>query len=463
MSRLGKLPAARALGGLPIFWQTLLLLFASLIVSQAVSIALLLSLPPQRPDFNRLGDIAEALDPTLRDRGRREGPERGARERALIITHSPAAPAPSHGMVSETRFAAMLADTLGVPIAHVRFYFEADQRGPWFDRPRRSERLVPMRRGEPIFFNTVLAGLDTGDGWRVVRTKPRPPIGIWERRVLLWFGISALVLLPFAWLFARRLTRPISRFAASADRMSGDPLAPRVLEEGPAELRTTAHALNRMQDRLSDYLAERTAMIGAIAHDLRTPLARIAFRIEAAPDEVRDKVQADIEQMRAMIAATIGFVKGTGEPLQRAPIDLDAMLRTVVAEEQDMGRAVALGDTVKARIMGDRVALGRLLQNLIDNGVTYGSPVTLALRREGDRAIVTVADRGPGLKPELLDRVFQPFERGDPSRNRETGGIGLGLTIARAIARDHGGTLMLRNGDGGGLEAIAAFPVAAHG
>lgn len=441
--------------GVPIFWQTLLLLLTSLIVTQLVSLAMLLSLDPPRPDFNRLGDIADALYSTPRGHGE----QRGNRERALIVQLSERPPDPDRHMTTDPRFVEQLARRLEAEPGHVRLWFESDQRGGMFDGARRRDRLVPMRRGEPIFFNTVIAALDTGHGWRVVRTAPRPWIGAWQKRTLLWFGISALMLLPFAWFFARRLTRPISRFAEAADRMGADPLAPRVPEEGPSELRTTAHALNQMQDRLADYLSERTAMIGAIAHDLRTPLARIAFRIEAAPDAVRDKVQADIEQMRAMIAATIGFVKGASRPVERTEVNLSAMLERLVAEEQEIGRSVTAGPIAATMIVGDRLSLARLFQNLIDNGITYGGGVTVSLDQADGQARVSIADRGPGLAPEMLDRVFHPFERGDPSRSRETGGIGLGLTIARSIAQDHGGTLTLHNRDGGGLIAIAAFPL----
>ncbi|PTQ08550.1 two-component sensor histidine kinase [Sphingomonas oleivorans] len=440
-------------GALPIFWQTLLLLFASLIVSQAVALTLLLSLDPPRPDFNRLSDVADALVQRMPD----GGGER-QRERRLEAVLQPTEPLPSDEMVSEPRFTRRLARRMEVDPARVRLYFEPDQRGGFPFRSHR-HRMVPLRRGEPIFFNRVVAGLRTIDGgWRVVQTPPKPLIAPWQRGLILWFAVGAVALLPFAWLFARAISRPIRSFARAADRLGADPQAPSVPEEGPAELRMTAHALNRMQERLAQYVSERTAMIGAIAHDLRTPLARIAFRIEAAPEPVREKVQADIEQMRAMIAATIGFVRHSARPTDRRPLDLAALLRSIVEQDRDMGRDVSFSGEGPLMIAGDPLTLGRLFQNLIDNGVTYGGAVVIHAFQEGSRAIVTVADRGPGLLEELLDRVFQPFERADPSRNRETGGIGLGLTIARAIAEDHGGTLTLANRPGGGLEARCSFP-----
>ncbi|HWW65772.1 MAG TPA: ATP-binding protein [Sphingomonadaceae bacterium] len=443
------------LRGLPVFWHTLLLLLASLIASQMVSIAMLLSLPAPRPDFNRLSDIADTLA------GQTGDPRHDSRERALLVRWSPTPPVPGDQMTSEPRFAARLAQRIGVSPTRVLLFYEPDQRASFpFRDSRRPERMVPMRRGEPLFFNTVIAALHVDGGWRVVQTPPRPIVSTWQKRLILWFGVSALVLLPFAWIFARALTRPIRSFAEAADRMGGDPLAPRIPEQGPAELRTAAHALNRMQQRLADYVAERTAMIGAIAHDLRTPLTRIAFRIEAAPEAVRDKVQNDVEQMRAMIAATIGFVRGSvthGDEV--GDVHLDRLLRRLVAEEHDMGRRVTAGPMAQIVIRGDPVSLARLFQNLIDNGIAYGSEVVVSLAREGHEAVARVCDRGPGLPEEKIEKLFQPFERGDPSRSRETGGIGLGLTIARGIAGEHGGTLTLHNRSGGGIEAICRFPL----
>lgn len=454
------------LRSLPIFWQTLLLLLASLIVSQAVSVALLLSLPAPRPDFNRLSDIAETLRAGgaqdgggQQDGGGPQNGQRDRRERALVVRDSATPPDPGDGMTSDPRFTFRLAARIGVDPSRVLLFYEPDQRAAFpFRDGRERDHMVPLRRGEPLFFNKVVAALHVGPGWRIVETPPPPLITPWQKRLIIWFWVSALVLVPFAWFFARAITRPIRRFAEAADRMGADPLGPRAPDEGPAELRMTAYAFNRMQERIADYVSERTAMIGAIAHDLRTPLARIAFRIEAAPEAMRDKVQADIEQMRAMIAATIGFVRGTGDAGQRGEVDLTGLLARLVAEESEMGRPVRAGPMAPVSISGDRVALARLFQNLVDNGVAYGGEVCVSLALEGGEAVMRVSDRGPGLPENMIEKIFHPFERGDPSRSRETGGIGLGLTIARSIARDHGGTLVLRNREGGGIEAICRFP-----
>jgi signal transduction histidine kinase len=440
---------------IPIFWQTLLLLFAAVFAVQFFSIAIFLSQPIPRADFNRLSDIAETLagrriDRTihvmvLRHRNRDEprlmppsapdtpllGPGRAPRERALHVTFAKTEPVPLPGMIANPQFSRRLAALMEVDPATVRLYYEPDQHSnvPWIHRRNQGDVLI--RRGEPIFFDLVIAGVRTPEGWRVVQTPPRAWLAPWQRRMLIFFLLSAVALTPLAWLFARRLTRPIRRIAQAADRMGGNPHAPPIAEDGPSELRRTAHALNRMQDRLSAYLAERTNMIGAIAHDLRTPLARIAFRIEGAPEDVRQKVQGDIEQMRAMIAATISFVRDTTRITAMQPVAFDAVLADLAAAEQEQGHKVSVAALAPLTIMGDISALRRMVQNLIDNGVAYGGEVELSLSAVDGEAELRVSDRGPGLPEAALEAMFKPFERGEPSRNRTTGGIGLGLSIAR--------------------------------
>jgi signal transduction histidine kinase len=460
--------------GVPIFWQTLMLLIAGVAVVQLVSIATFLSLPPPRPDYNRLTDIAEALSgrkldrlpmphmrgwgPVAADSGQMLRIDHPSRERALAVSIAPAPPMGDPNMISVAGFTERLADQIGVPVDHVRLFFEPDQHSnvPFHAR---IEHEIVVRRGEPIFFDTVVAGLRVGNDWRVVRTPPRDWLAPWQKRILLLFLLSALAVIPAAWLFARRLTRPIRRIADAADRMGANPQAPSIAEEGPAELRVTAHALNRMQERLSAYLSERTNMIGAIAHDLRTPLARIAFRIEAAPDDMREKIQADIEQMRSMIAATISFVRNTGRIASVERISLGALLQGIVADEQELGRPVTAGVFASIHVLGDKTALCRLFQNLVDNAVAYGGNAEIGLAAVDQKAGIRISDRGPGLSDDMLETMFKPFERGDPSRNRTTGGIGLGLSIARAIAQEHGGSLVLKAREGGGITALCCLPI----
>lgn len=440
-------------GRWPVFWQTLGLLLLSLTIVQAVGTGILFVLPPPRPDFNRLSDVAAALSGT---QARGEWQER---EKALRTGTQPAQPEVPHGLVSEAAFTRMLAARLSTPETGVRLYFQPD--AGWVAWARRCQTCVPMRQREPFFFGRLIAAYQTPAGWRVAATPPALFISEWQRRILIWFTAGAVAMVPLAWVFARAISRQIRRFADAADRLGTDPNAPPVREQGAAELRVAARALNRLQQRVTDYLSERTAMIGAIAHDLRTPLARVAFRIEAAPEPMREKVLADVDQMRAMISATMAFMRSVSTPIERATVDLGNLITAIVEQDRDLGRPVTLGGLTPALVNGDPLGLERLVQNLIGNAISYAGAVEVSLERAGNQAQLRVADRGPGLAPDMLERVFQPFARGEPSRNRETGGIGLGLTIARSVAEDHGGRLTLANRPGGGLEALLRLPLVA--
>lgn len=436
--------------GLSLFAQTMLLLLLALLLTQAVSVAMILFRPPPRPDVHSLSEVGDALAGRAR-----------SRPTDLLRIDRPAPPRPAGSeMVEDPRLTRLLAGALGKPLADVRLYYEADQSASFPFRRRHGDRGVMIRHGEPLFFRAVIGAVRDAAGWRVVRTPPRPFLGEWQRWTIAWFGLSTLLLVPVAWLFTRRLTRPMRRFVEAADHFGRDEPAPVLPVEGPAELRTMADALNRMQARIDDHIRERTSMIGAIAHDLRTPLARIAFRIESAPDAMRDKVQADVEQMRAMIADTIAFVRGANAPARPRPVDLAQVVERIAGDARETDRPVGFAGAAPVRVSGDALALERLIDNLVNNAIAFGGAAEIELAASDGRAELLVRDRGPGLSEAMLARAFEPFERGDPSRSRSTGGVGLGLTIARAIARTHGGTLTLANRAGGGLDARFAMPLA---
>ena len=435
---------------LPIFWQTLGLLLGGLVIAQIISVLLIMLLPAPRPDFYTMSEIAEALvdEPGITPQ--------------LRITRRIDAPPIDGSMIAQAPLTERLAKGLGRPPSDIRLFFEADQSGTFPFNRNEGRGAVPIKHGQPYFFNTVVAALRLpGGGWRVVRTPPPPLMSGWQQRTALWFGVSALAMLPFAFGFARALTRPIRSFAAAVERLDHDDAAPPVPVAGPRELRLAAVAVNDMQRNLHGFVRERTAMIGAIAHDLRTPLARIAFRIERAPDAVREPVFADIEQMRAMIATTIAFVRDGTAVGERRPVEIAGLARRLADQARDTGSAVALGTLEPVTIAGDRPAIERLVQNLIDNAVKYAGAAELSVAHAADAARVCVADRGPGIPDGELDRMFEPFARIDPSRSRSTGGIGLGLAIARSIAQAHGGSIVAANRPGGGLAVTVELPVAA--
>jgi two-component system, OmpR family, sensor kinase len=444
---------AATLGRMPILWQSLLMVTLSLLASALVSLMLTWALPMPRLDFYSMHDIAEAV----------RAVERGEDPADPLIRHRTAAAPPVAGddLRSDMRMTRALATQLGRPITDVALVYRADQTN--FPFRYRTEAGVPLRQGEAQFYNSVFAAARAGDGhWVVVETPKRPLITRFQRRSIMAFLLSVLVTLPLAYLFARQLAAPIRRFADAAERVGADNAAPAVPAEGATELRLAAEALTKMQQRINDTMAERTAMIGAIAHDLRTPLTRIAFRMEAAPAPLREAVQADIDQMRAMVEATIGFIRHGTKVGDALPVDLALIVERITVDSQAMGLPVSVAalPAGPAIIAGDAVALGRMLQNLVDNALIYAGSAEIGITIDGDCYELGVADRGPGLDPALIDEVFKPFKRGEPSRNRATGGLGLGLALARLTAGAHGGTISARNRRGGGLVVFARFPAA---
>lgn len=435
-----------------IFRQALLVLAGGLVLSHAILTATILLLPPPRPPGITFRELVAGLQ-------QREPPSAEGAQRWVASVEA-APPVPPEGWVVARHTIEALARTLELPSGDVAMWVPQDS--DWTSARRggtRGHRAPWSRRGT----EQLLAAARIDGTWRVVRVAEQSGPAEWQLRAMMVFALSLLALLPLAWWFARRLSRPIQAFAAAADRVGHDATAPKVAIEGPDEVRTAAHAVNAMQDRIAAQLREREAMMVAIAHDLRTPLSRIAFRIEEAEPALREPVQRDITQLTSMIGQAMDFMRGRREPPRRELVDLGALLGELAELDAGLGHPVRLDVAGRgtARVSGDPVSLRRLFQNLVDNAHRHGGGAELAWSLDDAVVQVVVADRGPGLSPEQLARVCEPFERGDVARTRGTPGMGLGLTIARAIAQDHGGSLALRPRDGGGLEAVVRLPVAA--
>jgi signal transduction histidine kinase len=215
-----------------------------------------------------------------------------------------------------------------------------------------------------------------------------------------------------------------------------------------------------MQASLRDHMRRRTQTVAAIAHDLRTPLTRLRFRAEQAPEAVRDRMAADIEEMDALIAQAMAYVRGEATPERRETFDLDALAADCASGFSETGGAVAFDGGGALGVEADPAALRRALANLIANAVKYGGAARVKAFAMDGRAVVTVEDDGPGLPEDELEAVFEPFHRAERSRSRETGGAGLGLTVARQAARAHGGDVTLANRSDGGLVARLDLPLA---
>ena len=315
-------------------------------------------------------------------------------------------------------------------------------------------------RTDRLAFAPFSASVQQADGrWATV--EPRHGLlSPWQQRVLLGLVISMLLLAPLVWWMARRLTRPIRVFADAAERLGADPDAEPLTPSGPSEVRTAIHAFNDMQASLRNHMRQRTQTVAAIAHDLRTPLTRLRFRAEQAPDAVRDRMAADIEEMDALIAQAMAFVRGETTPERREALDLDALAADCVAGFAETGAAVTFDGGQTMPVTADPAALRRALDNLIGNAVKYGGGARVKAFAAGGAAVVIVEDDGPGLPDEELETAFEPFHRGERSRSRETGGAGLGLTVARQAARASGGDVVLANRPEGGLVARLHLPLA---
>ncbi|MDA8252720.1 MAG: ATP-binding protein [Rhodospirillales bacterium] len=278
---------------------------------------------------------------------------------------------------------------------------------------------------------------------------------------LAWPFLIALVAMAMVVIAAsiwavRRVTAPLATLAGAAERLGRDVAAPPLAERGSVETRQAAAAFNLMQARLRQLVENRTRMLAALSHDLRTPLTLLRLRIEDVPDVgERERMLAAIASMNEMIEATLAFARDDAmvEPLRR--IDLTALAAAVVADLADAGMAVAMAMAPAApvAVACQPAALRRALVNLLDNAVKYGGSADVAVASDQHTVTVTIDDHGPGIPAALLPKVFEPFYRIEESRSRETGGSGLGLTIALSIVEAQGGTLRLCNRSEGGLSA----------
>jgi signal transduction histidine kinase len=226
-------------------------------------------------------------------------------------------------------------------------------------------------------------------------------------------------------------------------------------------MRQAVDSFNAMQARINRLLQERTHMIGAIAHDLRTPLTRLSFRLDGLPSPLGEKVDADIQEMKTMISAALDFIRDRSLGLHRQRLDMRLLVESVVDDLVDVGHDVTVQPGAAITLEGDPLALRRVVVNLVENGLKYGERVRLKLRGTGDGCVLEIDDDGPGIPDALQQQVFEPFFRLEASRNRDTGGIGLGLATVRAIVLDHGGTVTLRNRKDGGLRVAITLPAVA--
>lgn len=417
-------------------------MLATVAVAQLINLALLAALPPDPPRVVPVSQLATAI--------------RVGDERALRIRRLPSPPfTPGQAGPGAARMEADLARRLGRSPADVAIDMSEVQ-------GRKVVEYYPAGSSTP---EAALQGqfriaIHDTDGWLLVEPADQRLLATRERQFLLLFLLSALAMLPVAWSFARRLAQPFERFADAAEAIGRDPRAPPPEVRGPAEVERAADAIRQMQQRLQAYVTDRTQMLGAIAHDLRTPLTRLAFRLEALDEGDRENLAADVREMEAMVQSTLGLARADSQPVERQRLELGSLVEKAAEDLAVTGRKVRAEALDVLIVDGDPIGLRRLFTNLLDNAETYGKTARARAWREGDMAVVDVLDEGPGLPPGEEERVFEPFYRVERSRNRGTGGTGLGLSVARSIARLHGGDVVLTNREGQGLRARVTLPIA---
>lgn len=354
-----------------------------------------------------------------------------------------------------------LAALLGLPLAEVRVRSLSPERVPG-GRPVPSRApseaaqavLASLALSPGMSFAPFEAATRQADGRWAVVTPPSPWLTPQRLRMGLAFLIAAAVLMPLALWGAGRLTAPFQRLAEAA---RGETRA-EAFVGGPREAQEAARALDAMRERLGEALQERTAIMAAVAHDLRTPLTGLRLRIEGLAEAPRQAAVADVARMERLIDQLLTYVRGEAAPWTPEPLDLADLARECVARQVERGRIATLTATGEHLIYGDRDQLERALANLVDNAVLYGGRADVAVALEGRQVVCTIDDAGPGLPPDQLEAVFSPFHRLETSRSRATGGAGLGLSISRSIVERSGGTVVLNNRPLGGGRAVVRLP-----
>ncbi|MGO1246984.1 MAG: ATP-binding protein [Oceanisphaera sp.] len=379
---------------------------------------------------------------------------RASRSKTLRLSINNTEPTSSE---RSARFEHIVRSKLNYPDA-LNIYISAEHA----PRSHQTPMAAPSRhRHPPIRADIRLqGGIELDDGrWLNFTSLTDSDIPGWSAKAVLSFMVLAALLTGLMIWLLQRTTRPLKKLARQAERLGrGDKPSP-INESGPREIRDTLAAFNHMQDRLDRFVSDRTRMLAAISHDLRTPITTLQLRCEFLPDgEDKQKIQQGLKRMEQMLNATLQFARedGLAEPIKN--LDLTSLLQSLCDDLQDNGHTVSLTEQDTVLYRGRPSALRRALQNLLDNGVKYGGQVQVNLITTPEQIRIDIRDFGSGIVEDQLEEVFKPFIRLDPARNVADGSIGLGLAIARTLIHQHGGQLILRNHPQGGLLAQISLP-----
>jgi signal transduction histidine kinase len=313
----------------------------------------------------------------------------------------------------------------------------------------------PPRFGN--IFGRYRAALLLPDGqWRVLTNASDPALDRWRWLVGSTVAVVMTVILVAGLLFARSMVAPIRRMGRAAAQARAGEQWTMPLPEGPPEVREAVASLMDLDQRTRDWHAQRLTMLAAISHDIGTPIARLAFRLEALPAEMRGAAMADVETIRRLLADSLTLAREWNGREER--VDMAGLLAEIAGSEQAMGRDITWRIAGRPVVRGHRLSLQRMVQNLVDNALRYGETAEVTLSVERNQAVLRVADNGPGFPPMPAEELLKPYVRGDESRNPASGGSGLGLAIVDQVIRRHGGTIALINATDGGALVFVQLP-----
>ena len=326
------------------------------------------------------------------------------------------------------------------------------------------QMMRDMMGRQTIIEHPFLIQIELDDGiWiSIVHQLPEGFINLPYRILASLFMLIVIVSL-LSLFVVHRITKPIDTLAVAADELGRDIQRPPLDEKGPHEVKRAAHAFNAMQSRLKQYIKNRSQLLAAISHDLKTPITRLRLRTELLKDtEIGKKFLDDLDDMQTMVDETLNYMRGEDNSEAIQKIDITALIESLALDLHDAGHKINFTRGNQILFHGRPLALKRCLTNLLENAIYYGDSATVYVEELEKYLLIHIVDMGPGIPEEKLEQVFKPFFRLESSRNRPTGRVGLGLGIAREIARDNGGDIFLRNRQEGGLEAVLELPYITH-
>lgn len=311
--------------------------------------------------------------------------------------------------------------------------------------PRLAKLKVSVQMNNGLWLNMKASGPDL------------PPLA--ARQTIVFLITSVFFVLIALWIMVRRITRPMRMLANASHRLGRGEGVEELPEKGPADLRETIRAFNQMNNRLQRFVSDRTRMLAALSHDLRTPITTMRLRVELMSESSdRDHLLATLDEMHQMSEATLAFMRQSSDNEPTRKVDLGAMLESLCDDQMELGHDVQFAESDTAIVSCRLVSLKRAIRNLVENAVKYGQRAEVHMQITEESVSVMIQDFGPGIPDNQLDKVFEPFFRLESSRNRDTGGIGLGMAIARNVIRNHGGEITLENNDQG-LMVKAILPL----